>query len=298
MLRGRIISVNRIAAETLKPSQQAAWALQSDRGITYAASPPAGSRIVAGAWWPPDYAGPPLVSLEKRIADGLGLKVGDSLTVNVLGREITASVANLRTVDWQSLGINFVLVYSPATFAGAPHTSIATLTYAGGATDEQEGALIKAAADAFPGITVVRVREALETVGALIGNLVVAVRSASMLSILSAVLVLGGALGASHRHRVYDAVVLKTLGATRRQLIAAYVLEYFALGAATAAFAVIAGSLAAWFVVADVMNLRFVWLMTPAVAAAAGALVLTVGLGLAGTLRALSQKAAPVLRHL
>jgi putative ABC transport system permease protein len=112
------------------------------------------------------------------------------------------------------------------------------------------------------------------------------------------VLVLGGALGASHRHRVYDAVVLKTLGATRRRLLAAYALEYLALGAATAAFGVIAGSLAAWFVVAEVMHLRYVWLPAPAFAAAAGALVLTVGLGLAGTLRALSQKAAPVLRHL
>src|SRR6185436_14233585 len=114
--------------------------------------------------------------------------------------------------------------------------------------------------------------------------------------ILSAVLVLGGALGASHRHRVYEAVVLKTLGATRRRLIAAYAIEYFALGGATAAFGVAAGSLAAWFVVTEVMNLRFVWLPGPALAAAAGALVLTVGLGLAGTFRALSQKAAPVLR--
>ena len=298
MLRGRIVAVNGALAETLNPSEQSAWALQSDRGITYAAAPPQGSRIVAGAWWPADYNGPPLVSLEKRIAEGLGLKVGDSLVVNVLGREVAATVANLRTVDWQSLGINFVLVYSPATFAGAPHTSIATLTYPQAATNAQEVALIKAAAEAFPGITVVRVKEALETVGALVGNLVVAVRSASLLSILSAVLVLGGALGASHRHRVYDAVVLKTLGATRGKLLAAYALEYFALGGATAVFGVAAGSLASWFVVADVMNLRFLWLPAPAFAAAAGALMLTISLGLVGTLSALSQKAAPVLRHL
>ena len=72
--------------------------------------------------------------MEKRIADGLGLKIGDSLTVNVLGRNITARIANLRVVDWQSLGINFVLVYSPNAFRGAPHTHIATLTFPGDTT--------------------------------------------------------------------------------------------------------------------------------------------------------------------
>ena len=116
MLRGRIVAANGVKADELKPTAQAAWALQSDRGITYSAEIPPGSRLVAGEWWPADYSGPPLLSMEKRIADGLGLKVGDSLTVNVLGRNITARIANLRVVDWQSLGINFVLVYSPNAF--------------------------------------------------------------------------------------------------------------------------------------------------------------------------------------
>lgn len=299
MLRGRIVAVNGKRPDELSPSPQVAWALQGDRGITYANAPPNGSRLVAGQWWDESYAGPPLVSLEKRIADGLGLTVGGKVTVNVLGRDITAEVANLRTVDWQSLGINFVLVYSPSTFRGAPHTSIGTLTYPSNGGDAgREIALVKALAVAFPGVTVVRVKEAIETVGALITNLVVAVRSASLLSILSAILVLGGALSASHRHRVYESVVLKTLGATRMRLIAAYALEYLVLGTVTAVFGVAVGSLAAWFVVSDIMNLRFVWLAGPALAAAAGALVLTVALGLAGTARALGQKAAPLLRHL
>lgn len=299
MLRGRIVAVNGRLAEELNPNPQTAWALRGDRGITYSVHLPEGSRLAAGAWWSPDYAGPPLVSLEKRIAEGLGLAIGDTITVNVLGRNITAQVANLRTVDWQSLGINFVLVFSPGSFRGAPYTSIATLTYPAGAGGEQEeSALAKAVADRFPSVTTVRMREALESIGTLVGNLVVAVRSASLLSILSAILVLGAALGASHRQRVYEAVVLKTLGATRRQLVSAYALEYLALGAATALFGVAAGSVAAWFVVSDLMNLRFVWLPGPAFAAAGGALVLTVGLGLIGTLKALGQKAAPVLRNL
>jgi putative ABC transport system permease protein len=298
MLRGRIVGANGKRAEDLKANPQIAWVLQGDRGITYANKPPEGSRIVAGKWWDEGYTGPPLVSLEKRIADGLGLKVGDKITVNILGRDITAEIGNLRTLDWQSLGINFVLVYSPNAFRGAPHTSIATLAYQNGSTTEQEVALVKSLAATFPGVTVVRVREAIEAVGSLITNLVVAVRSASLLSILSAMLVLGGALSASHRHRVYEAVILKTLGATRARLVGAYALEYLVLGTATAIFGVAVGSLAAWFVVSDIMNLRFVWLPAPALAAAAGALILTVALGLSGTVRALGQKAAPVLRNL
>jgi putative ABC transport system permease protein len=282
----------------MKVTPQSAWALQGDRGITYATTVPEGSRVVAGDWWRPDYDGPPLVSMEKRIADGLGVEAGDSIVVNVLGRNIAAKIANLRAVDWQSLGINFVLVYSPGAFRGAPHTSIATLTFPNGRDAARETALLKAAADAFPSVTVVRVKDALDAVAGLVTNLVTAVRGASILCILSAVLVLGGALAASHRHRVYEAVVLKTLGATRGRLLAAYILEYLVLGGFTALFGVLTGSIAAWFVVGDVMNLRFVWLPGPAFVAAGAALILTVTFGLIGTLNALGQKPAPVLRNL
>ncbi len=140
MMRGRIVAAKGIKAADLKPGEGSAWVLRGDRGITYANAAPQGSRLVAGAWWPADYAGPPLVSLESRTAKDLGLKLGDSVTVNVLGRNITARIANLRVVDWQNLGINFVLVFSPNTFAGAPHTDIATLTFADGGTGPEETA--------------------------------------------------------------------------------------------------------------------------------------------------------------
>ncbi|MPZ55860.1 MAG: FtsX-like permease family protein [Rhizobiales bacterium] len=298
MLRGRIVAANGIKAEDLNPSPQASWVLQSDRGITHAVEIPRGSRVVEGDWWPADVSGPPLVSLEKRIADGLGLKLGDPLTVNVFGRNVTARIANLRTVDWQSLGINFVLVFSPNTFRAAPHTHIATLTYPNGGTVATEVALLRAVAAAFPTVTTVRVKEALDAVGAIVANLALGIRGASLVTLFAAVLVLGGALAAGHRHRVYDAVILKTLGATRRRLLAAYALEYLLLGLATAAFGVTVGSIAAFFVVRDVMNLPFAWLPLPAVAAAFGALIVTVALGLIGTFTALGQKPASVLRNL
>jgi putative ABC transport system permease protein len=298
MLRGRIVSANGIKAEDLKPAANAAWVLQSDRGITYASEIPLGSRVVEGAWWPRDYRGPPLVSLEKRIAEGLGLNIGDEVIVNVLGRTVPARIANLRTLDWQSLGINFVLVYSPGTFGGAPHTDLATRTYPRGSTTAEEVALLKAVAQAFPAVTTVRVKDALEAVGSIVSKLVLAIRGASLITIVAAILVLGGALAAGHRHRVYDAVVLKTLGATRPRLVAAYALEYLLLGLATGVFGVVAGSIAAALIVTKVMNFAFTWLAGPALLAALAALALTLAFGLVGTFTALGQKPAPVLRNL
>jgi putative ABC transport system permease protein len=298
MLRGRIMSANGIKADDLKPKSDAAWVLQSDRGITFATEVPRGSSVVEGEWWGADYRGPPLVSFEKKIADGLGLKVGDPVVVNVLGRNIEARIANLRAVHWENLGINFVLVFSPNAFAGAPHTDIATLTYPGGSTPEQEISLLKAVSETFPSITAVRVKDAIEAVGDVVRNLVFGVRGASLVALIAAMLVLGGALAAGHSYRVYDAVVLKTLGATRGRLIGAYALEYLLLGTTTALFDVAAGSIAAWLVTTRLMNLTFVWLPGPAAAAAFGALLVTVVLGLIGTFTALGHKPGTVLRNL
>ncbi len=297
MLRGRIVEARGVKAEDLKPTTDAEWVLQSDRGLTYAAEVPPGSKVVEGQWWGPNYEGPPLVSFEKKLAEGLGLKLGDTVTVNALGRNVTATIGNMRSVDWQSLGINFVLVFSPNTFRGAPHTEIATLTEPTSSPDN-DARIVKVVADAFPNVTSVRVREALQTVGDVVNNLVLAIRAASGLTLISAILVLSGALAAGHRHRVYDAVILKTLGATRLRLIGAYAAEYLMIGLATALFGVLSGSIAAWFVVTRLMTLSFVFEFGSAVAVVGAALVVTVGLGLIGTLVALNQKPAMVLRNL
>ncbi|HUN95630.1 MAG TPA: FtsX-like permease family protein, partial [Bradyrhizobium sp.] len=297
MLRGRIVSARGVKAEDLNASADSEWVLQSDRGLTYTGEIPKGSKVVEGKWWGVDYDGPPLVSIEKKIADGLGLKLGDPIVVNVLGRDITATIGNMRTVDWQSLGINFVLVFSPNAFRGAPHTHIATLTE-GHPNPAGDAQVVKSVAQAFPMVTTVRVREALETIGAVVSNLVLAIRGASAVTLISAVLVLGGALAAGHRHRVYDAVILKTLGATRARLLGAYALEYLMIGFATAVFGVIAGSVAAWLIVTRLMTLSFIWQAGSAVAVVAASLIVTVGLGLAGTLLALNRKPATVLRNL
>jgi putative ABC transport system permease protein len=298
MLRGRVISLKGIAAADYPTTPESEWVLRGDRGITFAAIPPRGASLAAGDWWPEGYDGPPLVSFAAREARELALSVGDDVEVNVLGRTIKARIANLREVEWETLGINFVMVFSPNTFRGAPYTYLATLTYPGGGETDHERGLLRAVADAFPNVTAVRVKEALDTITGLVGDLALAIRSASGVTIIASVLVLGGALAAGHRQRIYDAVVLKTLGATRGRLLAAFTIEYLLLGAATALFGLIAGGLAAYVVVTEVMNLAFYPDVPAAALAALAALLLTVALGLAGTWRILGEAPARHLRNL
>lgn len=298
MLRGRIASVDGVPAAKVNPREDAHWALHGDRGLTYSATLPDNSRLVSGAWWPPDYDGEPLVSFEAKIADAFGLEIGDPVTVNVLGRAITARLANTRELEWQSLAINFVMVFSPNTFAGAPHAHLATLRLPDGAGEAAERDVLAALTSSFPAVTSVRVKDALNAVNALIGDLAFAVRVAASLALLVSMLVLGGALAAGHRQRRQDAVILKTLGATRSRLLTIFLLEYGLLGIATAVFALAAGTGAAWYVVTQVMTLPFTAMAGVAASAALIALAVTLGLGLAGTWRILSVKAAPLLRNL
>ncbi len=216
----------------------------------------------------------------------------------MLGREITATIANLRRVEWESLAINFVMVFSPNTFAGAPHSVLATAALAGGGTREDEAKLMKAVVDAFPTATVVRVKDVLSAVNDLVGDLTLAIRAAASVALVASVLVLAGALASGHRRRIYDAVLLKTFGATRRRVLAAFVAEYLLLGLAAAVFGIVAGAAAATGVLEGVMKIEPVIDPLVAVSAALVALVLTIGFGLAGTWTILGQKAAPVLRDL
>jgi len=298
MLRGRITEAGGVNAEDLKPAESSAWVLRGDRGITYASALPSGSRLVAGDWWPADYSGTPLVSLEEKTAQDLGLKLGDTVTVNVLGRNLTARIANLRAVDWENLGINFVLVFSPGSFAGAPHTDIATLTFADGGSPAEEAAVIKTIAEAFPAVSAVSVKDALDALDRVVGNLATGLRGASLLTLIAAALVLGGALAAGHRSRLYDAVLLRTLGATRRQLLAAYAIEFLLVGLASVLFGLAVGSIAAGIIVSRIFDFPFHFLAGRATVAAFAALIVLIGLGLFGTVQVLGRKPMEVLRNL
>ncbi|MBI4184298.1 MAG: FtsX-like permease family protein [Proteobacteria bacterium] len=292
-LRGRVVEVNGTPAEALSVPPHVAWALQGDRGLTYAARPPEGARLVAGRWWPADYAGPALVSMDAEIARGFGVGLGDTITFNVLGREIRATIANLREIEWRSFGLNFVFVLSPGTLAGAPQTHIATVE----AGPAAEAALLRAVTDRFANVTAIPVREAIRTVGDILASLSAAVRATAALTLVAGALVLAGAIASGQHRRIYDAVVLKVVGATRGDVLAAFLVEYALLGTASAAVAAAVGSLAAYAVVTFVMETRFALAPGAVAAALPLALALTLAAGFAGTWRALGRKAAPLLRN-
>lgn len=298
MMRGRLVSLGGRRAEDIKAPDQISWVLEGDRGITYSASPPPNASLVEGQWWPADHRGSNLVSFDAEIARGLDLKVGDKVVVNVLGREIEATVANLRKVEWRSLGINFVMVFSPNTFAGAPHTHLATVAFDHPPSVGEEGAMIRRVGEAFPAVTSVRVRDAIEAIDKIVRQLAVAIRGASAIAILSSLLVLAGALAAGQRARQYDAVILKTLGATRGRLLKAFCAEYGMLGLMVSLFGVIAGTIAAQVVVTRVMQLNFSFEVIGALLTAFLAIFITIVLGLLGTWRLLGTNIAGRLRTL
>ena len=293
-LRGRITALNGVPVEKAFVGPDARWATNSERGLTYAATLPAGSRLVAGNWWQADYHGPPLVSFAADLARGMKLNVGDTITVNVLGRDVTAMIANLREIDWTSLNINFAIVLSPGgTLEGAPHSFIATARAAPG----QEAALERAVTDAFPNVSAVDVRDALGTLGDIVGTIAAAVRVTAAITLAAGALVLAGGIAATQRRRVYEAVVLKVLGATRWQIAGSFLIEYGLIGLAAVLIASAIGTTAAYFLLTRVMHAPWDFLAGTVAATGVGAIILTLAAGLAGTWRALGAKAAPFLRN-
>ena len=292
MLRGRILSLKGIAAADFNPPPEAAWVMRGDRGLTYAARPPEGGEIVDGAWWPEDYSGPPLVSFSAEEAQELGLAVGDEISVNVLGRPLQAKIANLRYIDWASGGMNFLMVFSPDPLQYAPHSYLATLSLAA----EAEAGFARTIARDYPNITIIRVKEAIASMRDILNNLGLGIRAMSAVTMLAGILVLAGAMASGHRARVYDAVVMKVLGATRMRIMLAFALEYALMGLGAALIAALAGTLAAYALIVGAMQADFVFLPATLAATVFGAVTLTVILGLLGTYRALGAPAAPVLR--
>jgi putative ABC transport system permease protein len=267
--------------------------LGGDRGMTYSVAQPARSHLIAGAWWPADYHGSPEVSIAKEVALALGIKVGDELTFNIVGRDLKATVANVREIDWGGLGINFSLVFAPGFLESAPQTEIAT-AYAPRSSEE---AIERVVNQNYPGVTMIGVRDALATVDSLIGQIGTAVRLTAGVALAAGTLVLAGAIAAGERRRIYDAVVLKVLGATRATVMRAFLIEHGLLGLMAAAIAIALGSLGAWAVVVPVMDLHWRFSLGAAAGVAVIAAVVTLAFGMVGTLRALGRRPAPLLRN-
>lgn len=292
-LRGRIIRINDrpVSIKRVRPGTR--WVVRGDRGLTYTDAMPEGTEIITGKWWPADYKGAALMSIAHKSAEGLGIGIGDRVTLNILGREVTARIANTRRVDWARLGLNFTMILTPGILEGAPHTHVATVA----APPESEDALIRAVGAGFDNITAIRVREALNSISAMLDHLAAAARATAGLALLAGVLVLAGAIAAGRRRMIHDSVILKITGCRRRDIAVAYMAEYGLAGLTAALAAAVLGTIAGFFILTRIMDQGWVFLgrevALTIIVAGIGVLVL----GFLGTWHALGRKAAEILRE-
>lgn len=289
MLRGIVTQLNG------RPAREVAgdhWVLRGDRGVTYAATPPPGTQITRGAWWPEDYAGPPLVSLSDEIATEIGLDLGDTVTVNILGRDITATIANLRIVDFSDAGIGFVMALNPGALAGAPHTHIATVH----ADPAAEAPILRDLGNRFPNITAIPVAEAIDRASDALAGIAAAVAWAAGATLVTGFVVLIGAAAAGERARIHEAAILKTLGASRALILRSFALRQALMGAAAGLVALLGGGIAGWAVSRFVMEVPYRFDALSALPIVAGGIVATVAAGLVFAWRPLAARPARVLR--
>lgn len=293
-LRGSVTEFRGQRVDELAELPEGAWVLRGDRGLTYSPTLPNGSELVSGRWWATDYKGPPLVSVEEEVATSLGLKIGDTLSVNVLGVEVQAKVASLRTVSWDNFGLNYVLVFSPGTFDAAPHNMVATVAV----DPKAETELARSIPRAFPSASLIAVRDVVSQVTTLLTQMSQAIAAAASIAILAGIAVLIGAIAASRERRVYDSVILKLLGATRGQILGAQAMEYAVLAAILAALALGLGLIAARYVVVSLFDFTFA--PDPFIVGATliGGAGLSFLIGIAGSWPLLSAKPAQTLRSL
>ncbi len=296
MLRGRIVRLKETPVEQIKVPPEAEWVLNGDRGLSYSDTVPEGSHVVSGEWWPADYDGEPLVSFETELADHLGLKIGDTVTVNVLGRNVNARISNLREVKWESLAINFVMVFSPNTLRAAPHNLLATITIPDEEDLTRDAELARTISRTFPSVTAIRVKDAIDSFNAVFQQVMTAVRAAGSVTLLAGALVLAGALATAQRRRIKQAVILKAIGATRRRILVSHTIEYALLAVVTASVAVVLGTISAWIVVTRIMEAEFAFSASAVLAALGVALALILGFGGLGTWQVLRAPPVPYLR--
>ncbi|GHD98751.1 drug:proton antiporter [Defluviimonas sp. 20V17] len=289
MLRGIITKINGLPARQVAPHS---WVLRGDRGVTFSARPPKGTKITAGEWWPPGYNGPPQISFAADEARDMGLSLGDTMTINILGRDITATITSFRNVDFASGGIGFVIAMDPAALAGAPHSAIATVYADPGAA----AGIVGAVARHWPNITAISVQGAIDKVTQALSAIAAATSAAAGATLLTGFAVLIGAAAAGERARIYEAAVLKTLGASRARILASFALRAAILGAAAGVVALFAGSLGAWAVMRFVMQSPYRLEPGPAIAIVLGGILAVLLAGALFALRPLAARPARILR--
>ena len=298
MLRGRILKLAGVPVQSIKPAPESAWVLRGDRGLTWSASPPEeGSTVVEGDWWPTNYSGIPLVSFDRAKAESFGLKIGDTITVNVLGLPLTARIANLREIHWNSLSINFLMIFSPNAMNGVPLSYIATAHFKPSATESEESAFVESVTSNFPNVSAIRVKDVLADINDIVSKIGICLRVMGILAVVISVLVLSCAIAANQNRRIYEAVILKVLGATRKQIIKIFACEFIFLGLITALLSAFIATTISWALTVQVMRAEWSALPKTLLITLLVSVMLTVIGGLSVTWRALGEKPTGHLRN-
>jgi putative ABC transport system permease protein len=294
IVRSRLAAVgDRQVAQMQLEGRSDAWYFQREYVVTMQQELPKGNRLVEGDWWGAPTAAAALISVEEEAARRLGVGLGSVLTFDVQGHQITATVASLREVNWGSLSTNFFIIFSPGALDGLPLTYIATTR----TVPSEDLPLQRAVVAVFPNVTAINIRHLLDAVGAILERIGLVVRVMALFTIVTGLLVLAGAIATTRYRRLREAVLFKTLGATRLTIARIFAVEYVVLGAAAGLIGVIMASVLSFILLKFFMHLP--WQPEPGLLAAGllAAALLTVLTGFLATARILGQKPLAVLRQ-
>ncbi len=289
-IRGRVVRIKDVPANQSGVNH---WTLRRDRALSYSGTMPDGTEIIEGDWWPEDYAGPPKLAIEDDVAEAYDVAIGDRLTFNVLGRKIEAEIAVIRReIDWSQGRLDAAFLFSPGTLEAAPHAFAAAVDV----DADAEAALLDAVAEGLANVTPISMREVGGRIRSIMDKVRLAILAVAGVTLISGLLVLAGAVAAARRRHLYEAAVLKVLGARRSDLLRQFVIEYLSLGVVAALVGGLLGMIGAFIVVTVVMQLAWVWTPITLAAILILALSLTLAAGFIGAWRVLGRSAGPVLR--
>ncbi len=298
-INGRAVTTERDLEQEEQPSQSKEetrknWYVNREYVLTFLDQPPKENTIVKGAWWKPGQVfSRPQVSVEEEAAKSLGIDVGTLLDLNVQGTILQAEVSSIRKVEWGNFSTNFYMIFSPGSLDAAPMTYVATVHVA----PQDEVAFQSAVVAAFPNVTAINIGEVLSSFARVLDRLSLAIRAVALFCLLAGALVMAAALAATRYRRLYEAVILKALGATRGLIARSFAAEYALLGCVAGAIGVVLASVFSWAILRYILELPWSLELSLLGVGLGCTVLLTLLVGFLSTYRILGQPPLTVLRH-
>lgn len=296
---GRVVTVDRESEQEEPPSQSREekrknWYVNREYVLTFLDDVPKDNRIVRGTWWKPGQKFVrPQVSVEEEAAKSLGIDIGTVVDLNIQGTILQAEVSSIRKVEWGNFSTNFYLIMSPGSLDGAPMTYVATVRVA----PRDEATFQSAVVAAFPNVTAINIGEVLSSFARVLDRLSLAIRAVAVFCLLAGALVMAAALAATRYRRLYEAVILKALGATRGLIARSFAAEYALLGCVAGTIGVVLASAFSWAILRYILELPWALELELLGVGLGCTILLTLLVGFLSTYRLLGQPPLSVLRH-